>query len=214
MVVMLIMLLLLAVLAPTVQKIHRTIMRVKALTTVRLIEGGCRMYYEDFGQYPVSNDATNYVGWDGKELLVLFMTGYKPDLSGDGTPGASSMAADDGKNGFGFRTENRGKVYGPYNGTQDIETKLSDNDRPVFVDAFDEEIYYYRFDSVLDTYYTADNPTPPGLGSGSAYDDYLDNAQTMRRDFILMTAGPDGIFEAYDDVLDTDDITNFIEEQH
>lgn len=215
MVVMLIMLLLLVVLVPTVQKIQRTIMRVAALTTVRLIQDGCKMYYENFGEYPISKDEMNYPGWDGKELLVLFMTGYGPDLNRDGTPG-TNYSIDDGCEGLGFRTEKRGKKFGPYNGTQDIETKLSDdNSRPVFVDAFDEEIHYYRFDSVLDLYNTADNPTPPGL-EGSAHADYLGYAKSMQRDFILMTAGPDGIFENYGDAAykDTDDITSFLEEQH
>ncbi len=210
MVVMLIMLLLLAVLAPTVQQIHRTIMRMTALTTVRLIEGGCKMYYEDFGEYPVSNDTTNYAGWDGKELLVLFMTGYGPDLNSDGTPG-TDYSTDDGCNGFSFRTEKAGKEFGPYNGTEKIETTLSDNGRPVFVDAFDEEIYYYRYDSTLPGgapfgYYATDNPDGP-------FDDHNDYNQG-HTGFVLATAGPDGVFEAYDDVLDTDDITNFLEEQH
>lgn len=217
MVVMLIMLLLLAVLAPTVQKIHRTVMRVTALTTVRLIEGGCRGYYEDFGEFPHSN---NYLGWEGKELLVLFMTGYGPDLNSDGKPTDDAnkdglpddIYTDDGRAGLGFRTEKAGHKFGPYNGTQDIKKRLSEtNSRPVFVDAFDEEIYYYRYDPTFPAeapfgYYATDNP-------GGPFDDHDDYNQG-HTDFVLATAGPDGVFEAYDDVLDTDDITNFLEEQH
>lgn len=196
MVVLLIMMLLLGVLAPTVQKIHRTIMRTAALGTIHLIEGGCKQYYEDFEEYPPSTDPDDYAGWSGKELLVLFLTGYGPG---------------DGCEGFGFRRDKRGKVFGPYNGTENVKTKKTKKtsvDRPVFVDAFDEEIYYYRYDN---GYSTNDNPPPPGLEEAGKYDAYLSYAATQRREFILMTAGPDGKFE---DVDTTDDITNFLEEQH
>ena len=205
MVVLLIMLLLLAVLAPTVQKIHRTIMRTAALGTIHVIEGACRRYYEDFDEYPPSTHS-DYSGWDGKELLVLFLTGYGPDTGTKGEPGGN-LATDDGKTGFGFRTEKAGLVFGPYNGTEKVKTKLSGYSRPVFVDAFDEEIYYYRYDN---GYATSHNPTPPGLESGSDYADYLTYTIDMRRDFILMTAGPDGKFST---AGTTDDITNFLEEQ-
>ncbi|MBL7133293.1 MAG: prepilin-type N-terminal cleavage/methylation domain-containing protein [Phycisphaerae bacterium] len=221
MVVLLIMMLLLAVLAPTVQKIHRTIMRVTALTTVRLIEGGCKAYYDDFNnQYPPSTHV-DYVGWSGSELLVLFLTGYGPDPGPgeqpDGTPGAD-LSADDGCEGYGRRVEKRGRRFGPYNGTERVKTKRVKREDetykpPVFVDCFDEEIYYYRYDPLLPGYHTTHNPAPPGLDEAGAYSDYLTQAKDMRTGFILMTAGPDGLFKDYDAHPDTDDITNFLEEQ-
>ena len=214
MAVLLIMLLLLAVLAPSVQKIYRTVLRTDALATVRLIEGGCRLYYEEMdGQYPPSTHG-DYTGWEGRELLVLFLTGYGPDASLDGTPG-TDMSLYDGCEGFGFRQEKRGLRFGPYNGAEKVKTKLSVNGRPVFIDAFGEEIYYWVYDAGLPGYRTEHNqsPSPPGLSEGSAYTDYLANAATMRDDFILVTAGANGICEAYDDVTYTDDITNYLEEQ-
>lgn len=212
MVVLVIMMLLLAVLAPTVQKIHRTIMRTAALGTIHLIEGGCKQYYEDFEEYPPSAPS-GYAGWSGRELLVLFLTGYGPDTGTKGEPGGN-LYTDDGCEGFGFRLEKRGRVFGPYNGTENVKTKKTKKtsvDRPVFVDAFDEEIYYYRYDN---GYSTNDNPPPPGLEEAGKYDAYLSYAATQRKEFILMTAGPDGVFRDVDVYSDTDDITNFLEEQH
>jgi len=197
MVVLLIMLLLLAVLTPTVQKIHRTIMRTAALGTIHLIEGACKRYYEDFDEYPPSSHS-DYSGWDGKELLVLFLTGYGPDTGTKGEPGAT-LDVNDGKAGFGFRLEKAGPVFGPYNGAQDIKTTGS---RPVFVDAFDEQVYYYRYAGA----YGNHNPGGPIEQFGAAY------AQG-HTGFILATAGPDGIFQDFDSHPDTDDITNFLEEQ-
>lgn len=206
MVVMLIMLLLLAVLAPTVQKIHRTIMRGAALSTVRLIDGACKMYREDLGEYPPSTHP-DYPGWSGGQLLTLLLTGYGPDPDIRGEPGLT-MNLDDGREGYGFRMERAGKIFGPYNGTEKVVMKLVDG-RPVFMDAFDEQLYYYRFDATSGTYHATDDPAPSGL-EGPAHADYLASAKATQTNFILMTAGPDGYFSGS---TDTDDITNFLEEQ-
>lgn len=224
MVVMLIMMLLLVLLAPSIQKIHRTTMRRTALNTIAMLEGACNMYFADFSEYPLSNDDTNengdtnYAGWTGNQLLVLFLVGYMPDISSDGTPGMIGtdvvLHTDDGEGGLGFRVEKRGKVFGPYNGAENVRTSGSP---PVFVDAFDEQIYYYRFDSGSATYYTTDNPTPPGLEGASVYSNYLASVESRQSEYILMTAGPNGVFTPSTDPavwLQTDDITNFLEEQH
>ncbi len=207
MAVLLIMLLLLAVLTPTVQKVYRMVLRSTSLSTVRLIDGACKQYYEQMDEYPPSTHA-GYSGWDGKELLVLFLTGYGPDENSDSTPG-TNLSTDDGCTGFGFRLEKRGLVCGPYNGAEKVKTKSGTNG-PVFIDSFDEEIYYYCYDPL----------EPGGAPFGHYATDNLDGPVSTypfygqgHKGFILATRGPDGVFEPFDDEPDTDDITNFLEEQ-
>lgn len=206
-VVLLIVLLLLVVLAPTVQKIHQVGL-CQPLNAVKLLDVACKRYYEDFAEFPPSRHE-DYPGWHGKELLVLFLVGYGPDAGLDGTPG-TDFSLDDGREGFGFRVERAGRIFGPYNGAEMVKTKLSSNGRPVFVDDFDEEIYYYRYDAVLPGYHL-DNPGTDDVKGPIEWfgADYAQN----KKDFILATRGPDGKFQDVDDDAATDDITNFLEEQ-
>ncbi len=204
-VIITILALLIATLTPSILK-ARIMARIGvSKSRIALIDTGCEMFHEDFGYYPPSYDDTKaYFNQNiahGKELIVLFMTGYANDDGTKGSPG-NPMVEDDGKDGFGFRTVKRGKVYGPYNGTENIPTSI---DR-TFIDAFDNEILYYRYD-------TDDNEYKYRHNIGGPNDEFLNGGAGVeergcvyyRKNFILLSTGSNGQWG-------TDDIMNFEKE--
>jgi len=139
--------------------------------TVHIIDKAVRMYHDKHGdEYP-----------SGNSTLVQCLTGYRDD---------------DGMEGYGYRLEPRGIVYGPWPGTEKIPTRGSDP--PRFVDSFGQEIDYRRF-----------NPSSP--------DDYFETGRAggpryFRQDYWVRSPGPDGVFSNNlqgDELTTTDDITNF-----
>lgn len=180
--------------------------------TVNTISAAINMFNEDHdffpGQLDLDNDNTDD-SWN--KSLVAALTGYLPKADGASISG-------DMKEGFGFRMENRGKVYGPYNGTEKIKTDDSSG-APVFVDSFDNPIYYFRFvdpDPAVpaDEYFEGDITQWPG-GDSAALLDYATKSGSgldtvyYRRDFCVITAGLDNNFASDLRSGDTDDITNF-----
>ena len=141
----------------------------------------------------------NLPDWTGAELLCLLLTGYANDPETPGQPfeSGSDMSEDDGNNGFGFRNEQRGKVYGPYNGAENVTVASGPNSNSrVFIDNFDNPILYYRYrnDSGTMRYVTDDNAGVSPASSGDPdQDDYLDPAATKQATgtFLLLTIGPD-----------------------
>jgi type II secretory pathway pseudopilin PulG len=151
-IVVVILMLLVTILVPTVNLVRQRAKTSISQTRLALIGTACDLYRNDFGDYPLSrhqNDDYFPVNNDqyGKTLIVLLLTGYGPDPCPTGsTPGTpldkeNNMAEDDGKEGFGFRTVNRGPVLGPYNGAEGLSVQGTP---PVFLDAFDNQILYYR----------------------------------------------------------------------
>ncbi len=208
--------LLLGIAMPSLIKVRLQFMRSASLATLRTISGACEMYKIDFDEFPPSNN-TGYPylpAWQGRELLPLLLIGYGNDTDTKGHPmeGGATMDADDGKDGFGYRMSIRGQVFGPYNGTEEAELKDSDNGRPVFVDSFDNEIYYYRFNGTQ--YVTADNANP-SADDPPNINNYTkdDGGNYFTRDFVLCTKGPDREWMTTIQANpDTDDITNFLRE--
>ena len=87
----------------------------KSAETLAVIAGALKGYRDDHGEYPPSNPR-------GAEALCRLLTGYPPDLGKDGIPqtDGAAFAQDDGREGFGFRLEPRGLVFGPYNGAETL----------------------------------------------------------------------------------------------
>ncbi|GAG46504.1 unnamed protein product, partial [marine sediment metagenome] len=159
------------------------------------------------GVYPPSSVAA-HGEWFGGQLLPLFLTGYKDNPVTKGEPSLDTPFVDDGKDGFGFRVTKRSmKVYGPYKGSEGFKTAVFANrdasdQHPMFVDAFDYPILYYRFDRGAETYTTShnyENATDPDRRYGPTTDtDIVTYAKArsgsfLRTDFLLVSKGPDGV---------------------
>lgn len=183
------------------------------------IVSACEMYYADFSNYPDSDISQgNYfpAGGDGegRHLLVMLLTGYTNDLKTvsvvDDSLGRPygiasdprSMYEDDGVDGPGFNTYKREKPHGPYN---DLDKADMTKTAPAaFLDAFDNEIYYYKMYG--GTYRDLDNTNGP-----SDINKYLKNSsgQYYRASYMLCCRGPDGLW--YDKNIagsENDDIMN------
>ncbi len=224
MVVIAIIGLLMAILLPALGQVQNQMRRTASTVMIRMLDSACREYHNDFGDYPPSArpaGAEDYLpNWEGKYLLPLFLTGYAPDLGQTGVPfDAGQMHEDDGKDGFGFRVAPRGRVYGPYQGADDFDMKpRADGDpRLAFVDAFGNQVFYYRFDEGAETYHAEHNdpdPFGPYAPQEPNLPDYARRPEEQgggffRTNFILMTKGPNQRFEALRNNPETDDITNF-----
>jgi hypothetical protein len=178
--------------------------------TYKTLGGGIELYRGDdrFTRPPPSDpsDPNNYTHLEGRFALVQFMIGYM-------------SAAKDGVEGAGYRwRENNtdfvrgGKVYGPYGGCDHIE-RGKGRAHPVFVEAFDNDILYFRFDDeegyIIGHNSSADPEAPSNLEQYTR--DQLDpNRPYYRGDYILISGGPDKLFkDVTDGKPDVDDITNF-----
>lgn len=172
----------------------RTIFRVRECQArIRLIDGACGMYYADWdSQYPPSTSATiGGKAMQGRHRLVQSLIAYMP-------------ASADGYDGFGARKVDRGKVYGPYVGLENMERSV--NQPFAFMDTFGNEIYYYRGLPVGggSVFEAGDNKDgPPTLGK------YLQdaNGNYFRKDYVILSPGPN---TKWDPNADTgDDIGNY-----
>jgi len=166
---------LVAIMLPTLSKIRIRAREGASLAVIRLIEGACNFYYDDFNEYPPSRRVTiGSTVWQGRNRLVQALTGYCPDIGEDGEPSGvpqnSGLQYDDGASRYGFRMVRRGKVYGPYNGAENVKTVLSPQTDagppakglPCFIDAFANPVYYYRFEGRVPD---DDVPYEPGFAS-------------------------------------------------
>jgi len=210
-----------------------------SFATIHSLGTGCLNFQDDFGKFPPSHEGGAYDDWLGVQLLPLFLTGYAPDKGDDGIAGgdlppvladhvtdppgnSNTLDEDDGVDGYGFRLVPAGRTYGPYLGAEGTKSKpFGPGDRPVFVDAFGNPIFYYAWRN--GTYVAADNSTGTAATSGplTSFPKYAQDANNLyfRRgdpekggDFILASAGADGRFARFADTPNTDDITNFLPE--
>lgn len=211
-VIIVILALLLGILAPAGIQARKNAMNASSRASIMLLDQACEMYKNDFGEFPLSNvvSAHGYgstmESMNGAQLITFFLTGYPDNPGTKGTPDSSDFGADDGKDGFGFRTVQRGRVYGPYNGAENVNVVTPSGwSSPAFADAFDKPIYYFRYRNNSGTmqYVAGDN--------GDVIDqDYLDDdAAPVRRDFIFWSAGANGDIDkpatgAFDDITNWD----------
>jgi prepilin-type N-terminal cleavage/methylation domain-containing protein len=239
-VVISIIVLMAAMAIPSVLRVRRQIARGQSLALINLLDGAVRQYRNDFDEVPPSDaepyraDDSDAFDLEGRHLLVFLLTGYAGDPGESGSPadGSRPMIVDDGKSGWGLRTRLRGKVYGPYNGAENVDRETAadpnSDDLPeayAFVDTFGNEVYYYRYDDRDDTYHADHNTDGPALDGGADVDDYVQDpdGELLRRDYILCTRGPDlkwgsrdpstGERAFYQTYPAVDDVTNFLEEQ-
>lgn len=205
-VVMFIVGMLATIAVPTVSEYLRVAKQGASLTVLGQIQGACALYKSDFEELPPSSALGGvYSGWQGCELLALFLTGYGPDKNSDGIPG-KDWAKDDGHEGFGFRVERRGRVFPPYNGTEKTDMRRGASGRPYFVDAWDNPICYYRYDNGYDP---GDNRGDPGNGPGNVAYARDGGGVYYRRDIWLSSRGNNGEWDAPSDGGENDDVTNF-----
>jgi len=180
-----IIVLLLTILMPTLAQMRTMFLVRKTQTIINNIHNGCLAYHSDLGIYPA--DAAG---------LVQALTGRRDD---------------DGKEGTGFRLVERGKVYGPYGGTENLETE---QDQDVFLDAFDQPIMYYRCKITHQggqATYSYSGSLP---GYAPSLNGYLKgpDGRYYRTDFVIISRGPDGKWEPfYKDSAwtESDDIANY-----
>jgi len=221
-VVIMIIAMLMTLAVPAVSQIMREARRSESMSMVRRMTTACREFETDLGWLPYS-DHVSYPSFSGSQLLYLQLTGWGPDFNEDGLPNEGNdekliaLDTDDGKDGWGFRKIARGKVYGPYLGTEGFPSMVID-DLPLFADVFGHPVYYYRYKDEVDAYDNDDN-NPPKYPHDSPFiiKDYVENVETgapWRADFVIFTPGPDGLLAAWDPASDdpTDDVTNFLPE--
>ena len=197
-----ILILLVGILTPSINRARISAKTNTSKAHIALINTGCEMFNEDFDYYPPSSNAS----LAGKELIVVYMTGYANDRTtstdedNDAKPvsyNGATLKDDDGKDGFGFRTVKRGRVYGPYNGTENIPT-----DNKIFIDAFGNEILYYRYDTGSNLYVRGHNSTDFDNDGDFDADDqaYLDACEQSLTTFLLLTPGSDKSWGESDDI--------------
>jgi len=192
--------LLIAIASPAVLEARRQFKIQQTLGRLGQIDKACYAYYTDWDEkYPPSEKAGVLFG---KQRLVQALTGYAPvDV--------------DGKDGYGARKVPRGRVYGPYLGTERLpQTKAPKGTTPgpgthypTFLDAFGNQIYYYRHETGSNPPYVQshnDANAPPQLTR------YLKdpNDNYFRADFVLLTPGPNAKWDT-DPNSETDDMANF-----
>jgi len=203
-----ILVLLIGIIAPSVNNAMKVAKMRKTEAAISMLSTACEQYKMDFEEFPpseitIADIQMGSVG-EGKEIIVLLLTGYAGDGSSSAIPDTGNFDDDDGKTGFGFRTVTRGQVYGPYNGAETLNT--SETSTPVFKDAFGNDILYYRYDEANTQYQESHNNTPRPSST------YLEACATVRKDFLFLSPGPDGVYDASpadaDAIKDSDDVTN------
>lgn len=189
MVVILVILLLVGILLPAVARI-RIQARVNAsLADIAVLAGGIDNYHVDEKEYPPSAADPDHMGVRGNLRLRAAL------VTG-------------------------GKNYG----CQHVPTVQVDNQH-YFADRFTRPYMYYRFERNQGLYINDHNPVDPDNRAGPAdantYARYFENGtfKYYRTDYIIMSAGADGVFldpkgdiadNPADDRPESDDITNFL----
>lgn len=214
-VVIMIIMVLVAMMMPTFNRVRLSMRTSASVGTMRTIEAGCELFKQDFGAYPPSGfiQPGGSAGTLGMPMDIANST-----LSGI-TGGAwlvqclVGTTIDDGQPGYGFKSGPR-TVNGPYGVAKDLPVAAG-----FFVDSFERPFLYYRFDK-RDTnapfqYYAEDNPPalPTGVNAYASYTPPSGPDQYYRKDYLLITSGADGEYRAPQNdgpQIKSDDITNML----
>ena len=184
-VVISIILLLVGIMFPAINRFRAAARRNAAKATIGLIDRGVKLFKIDFKQFPVSEKLYNQLtGWRQGSWVLDGSWSYEAD----------------GDDVWGFRTAARGKVYGPYVETPDkMKIWVNEQGDPIekngarfFADSWNNPVFYGR---------VVPHPTLPKermVETTSASDchdlngktiTYLAKLREQRNDFILATAG-------------------------
>lgn len=197
--------LLIGMLAPSIQEVRKGFKADQSRVYINLLVTGIENYRTDYNdELPPSDGSYPHVGGNSNKTnpstgaagLAQCLLGYK-------------KSNDDGVDGVGFRRIRAGKVYGPYV-PQKIPTTKIENEDPRFVDAFGNEILYYRWDN--NTYNQSDNRDGPSSIMGYVRNPGPDKSDRpyYRKDYILITPGADRVWAEVDSkTTKVDDIANF-----
>jgi type II secretory pathway pseudopilin PulG len=189
---------------PTILSVREQISVQATQATLNNLEAGCKLYRDDWGVYPPDDPGEMEAwgipsGWDGSQILPQCLLGWFGDSGDDGDPDPDEQ--DDGVTGYGFRMQANKRKAGPYVDPDKIPIERK-GDAVVFVDDFEKEIHYARFDDNFE-----------GSRTAEELDYFQDNDdEYFRRDFFLWSYGPDTKKTAFKDDTLTDDITNFLPE--
>jgi prepilin-type N-terminal cleavage/methylation domain-containing protein len=212
MVVVVIIGILVTIMVPTINRVRLNIKTSATQTTINALDQACQMYYKDLGEYPPSEHAGSLYGG---QRLVEALTGYQIGGTFNSIGDALTGGGGDGQDGPGFRMFKGGQIYGPYNGAENMATvRLAAGAHPYFADSFGDRdaalrrILYYRFDQDAGRF---NNDADTSVIHPTDADAYAKNGggTYYRRDFILINAGPDGVFTPPRDGRSSDDVTNF-----
>jgi type II secretion system protein G len=220
MVVLFILGLLMAIVVPGIGALIRKAQSNATKININFIDTACQYYKDDFAQLPPSE------GGQAAAQLTLLLTGYAGDAGQDATPAdltgdslMETLGTDDGSPGYGYRVIPSGNIYGPYNGTENIDRMENHEGFPVFADAFGGVIYYYRGENTDPvsgevTYAYNASDESDDLAPLSVWNNYAldENGKFYRKDYIIVSAGPDGDFLPLAQDPTTDDITNFFKD--
>lgn len=124
-----------------------------------------------------------------------------------------------------WRRREGGRLYGPYNGCDELvhHKVLRGSERDVgtasgplmFHDPFGNPIVYLRYDAEAGRFESSQLYAGIRNGLPEDLDAYLrgEGHQVFRRDFVLITPGPDGRWEALfsNGYTGSDDVTNFMD---
>ena len=236
-----IIVLLVAILLPTMKYTRDAARRAATQNTLAMIDTGLQGYFNDFNSYPPSVPSNFNAGTlnRGSVMLAQGLTGYL-DSSSDG---AGPSNAGDPAYGFRVVTGGNGRIYGPYaNPSTGKAWRANSTTDQVLIDGYGNEILYYRstlavppaqwpttpptqvFGASNCLFITADNSAATnnnGTNSngGAVADPAASTASKFwsqigttgnslstgvvqgRNTYLLVSAGPDGIYFSNDDVL-------------
>ena len=193
-------------------------------STINMLAGACEAFRADAAEtlilrgsqaweyYPPSKlaaadagpwleDPQDYVkveGFKGRHLLTQWLIGHMKDRN----------------EGYGWRTNGGKKVYGPYNGTEKLETITEDVVKKSFVDGFGEPILYYRWTgSRFDPAENNDKYGAPADSDFPTNRNPFGNGFPFAGNILLISAGPDKVFGKNSETGKNDDISNLDSER-
>jgi prepilin-type N-terminal cleavage/methylation domain-containing protein len=223
MIVIGIIVLLMAILLPSLGKMYDSAHKAKAMSQLTAIHEGLNAYYQQFNIYPPSSGTLGTAN-RGSTLLAEALLGYQ-DYSVDGAGPSNG----DPQYGFRVRKTNAamgaaGEIYGPY-----VTTDPKTFNGSAFIDTWGKEIVYYRSSQAgvaggsasitsifgagapASYFNTADNSSVTGGGSptdakfltmvGGNGNNNVTGTVMGAGSYLLISAGPDETFFTSDDVV-------------
>jgi len=209
MVAIVIIMILVAILAPTVVRVQTLAKVAQTQTIINALSGACNLYHVEFNYYPDDNET--YVNGNRTSIVMQGRHRLAQSLLGFRTDSSKHL-----ETGNGWRLQTRGTLYDAnFFGVTDLPTGAEDPTKPVannnplnFKDSFGRNIYYYVKRNTSGTtikYEPNDNNADDGKPKPT--DAYLNNGITGGTAFLLLSRGPNGTWDPAGQLKD--DVTNF-----